>query len=70
MLRKKSCYWSYGSKGEAVGVIAAQSIGETQNTALLYEHSTSVVSLKRTNESELKAKYSGKLEFEEVKLYP
>ena len=54
-------------KGEAVGVIAAQSIGEpgTQLTLRTF-HVGGTVS-KAATESELKAKFSGKLELEEVK---
>ncbi|MBL0257183.1 MAG: DNA-directed RNA polymerase subunit beta' [Bacteroidetes bacterium] len=54
-------------KGEAVGVIAAQSIGEPGTQLTLRTFHVGGVAQKGANESELKAKYSGKLEFEEVK---
>lgn len=57
-------------KGEAVGVIAAQSIGEPGTQLTLRTFHVGGVAQKGANESELKAKYSGRLEFEEVKTVP
>jgi DNA-directed RNA polymerase subunit beta' len=54
-------------KGEAVGVIAAQSIGEPGTQLTLRTFHVGGVAQKGASESELKAKYSGRLEFEEVK---
>jgi len=54
-------------KGEAVGVIAAQSIGEPGTQLTLRTFHVGGVAQKGASESELKAKYSGRIEFEEVK---
>jgi DNA-directed RNA polymerase subunit beta' len=54
-------------KGEAVGVIAAQSIGEPGTQLTLRTFHVGGVAQKGASESELKAKYSGRLEFEEIK---
>jgi len=54
-------------KGEAVGVIAAQSIGEPGTQLTLRTFHVGGTANKAATESELKAKFSGKLELEEVK---
>ena len=54
-------------KGEAVGVIAAQSIGEPGTQLTLRTFHVGGVAQKGASESELKAKYGGRLELEEVK---
>ena len=54
-------------KGEAVGVIAAQSIGEPGTQLTLRTFHVGGTASKAATESELKAKFSGKLELEEVK---
>ena len=54
-------------KGEAVGVIAAQSIGEPGTQLTLRTFHVGGVAQKGASESELKAKFGGRLEFEEVK---
>jgi DNA-directed RNA polymerase subunit beta' len=54
-------------KGEAVGVIAAQSIGEPGTQLTLRTFHVGGVAQKGASESELKAKIGGRLEFEEVK---
>ncbi|MBK7572074.1 MAG: DNA-directed RNA polymerase subunit beta' [Bacteroidetes bacterium] len=54
-------------KGEAVGVIAAQSIGEPGTQLTLRTFHVGGVAQKGASESELKAKFGGRLELEEVK---
>jgi DNA-directed RNA polymerase subunit beta' len=54
-------------KGEAVGVIAAQSIGEPGTQLTLRTFHVGGVAQKGASESELKAKFSGRVEFEEIK---
>jgi DNA-directed RNA polymerase subunit beta' len=54
-------------KGEAVGVIAAQSIGEPGTQLTLRTFHVGGVAQKGASDSELKAKYAGRLEFEDIK---
>jgi len=54
-------------KGEAVGVIAAQSIGEPGTQLTLRTFHVGGTASKAATESELKAKFAGRVEFEEVK---
>jgi DNA-directed RNA polymerase subunit beta' len=54
-------------KGEAVGVIAAQSIGEPGTQLTLRTFHVGGTASKAATESELKAKFAGKVEFEEIK---
>ncbi len=54
-------------KGEAVGVIAAQSIGEPGTQLTLRTFHVGGVAQKGASESELKAKFSGRIELEEIK---
>ena len=54
-------------KGEAVGVIAAQSIGEPGTQLTLRTFHVGGVAQKGASESELKAKYPGRIEMEEIK---
>ena len=54
-------------KGEAVGVIAAQSIGEPGTQLTLRTFHVGGVAQKGASESEIKAKFSGRIELEEVK---
>ncbi len=53
--------------GEAVGVIAAQSIGEPGTQLTLRTFHVGGVAGKITDESEIKAKYDGKLEIDELR---
>lgn len=55
-------------KGEAVGVIAAQSIGEPGTQLTLRTFHVGGVAAKRASESRIEAKFSGILEFEEVRI--
>jgi DNA-directed RNA polymerase subunit beta' len=54
-------------KGEAVGVIAAQSIGEPGTQLTLRTFHVGGTASKVVSESEIKAKFSGKIEFEDLK---
>ncbi len=54
-------------KGEAVGVIAAQSIGEPGTQLTLRTFHVGGTASKSITESELKAKFAGKIEFEDLK---
>jgi DNA-directed RNA polymerase subunit beta' len=54
-------------KGEAVGVIAAQSIGEPGTQLTLRTFHVGGTASKVVSESEIKAKFSGKVEFEDLK---
>ncbi len=54
-------------RGEAVGVIAAQSIGEPGTQLTLRTFHVGGVASKGATESKLEAKFSGTLEFEEVR---
>jgi DNA-directed RNA polymerase subunit beta' len=55
-------------KGEAVGVIAAQSIGEPGTQLTLRTFHVGGTASKVVSESEIKAKFSGKVEFEDLKV--
>jgi DNA-directed RNA polymerase subunit beta' len=55
-------------KGEAVGVIAAQSIGEPGTQLTLRTFHVGGTASKVVSESEIKAKFSGKVEFEDLKI--
>ncbi|MCZ2277025.1 MAG: DNA-directed RNA polymerase subunit beta' [Bacteroidia bacterium] len=57
-------------KGEAVGVIAAQSIGEPGTQLTLRTFHTGGVAAKSASESSIIAKFSGVIELEEVKTLP
>src|SRR5204862_3864115 len=54
-------------KGEAVGVIAAQSIGEPGTQLTLRTFHVGGTASKAITESGLKAKFDGKVEFEDLK---
>ncbi|NUM51507.1 MAG: DNA-directed RNA polymerase subunit beta' [Flavobacteriales bacterium] len=54
-------------KGEAVGVIAAQSIGEPGTQLTLRTFHVGGTASKITSESKIEARYEGKIEFEELK---
>src|SRR6185503_5313438 len=55
-------------RGEAVGVIAAQSIGEPGTQLTLRTFHVGGVAAKRASESRIEAKFSGVVEFEEVRV--
>jgi len=57
-------------RGEAVGVIAAQSIGEPGTQLTLRTFHVGGVAGKITEESEIRAKYDGVLEIEELRTVP
>ncbi len=54
-------------KGEAVGVIAAQSIGEPGTQLTLRTFHVGGVAQKGASDAEIKAKYAGRLELEDIK---
>ena len=54
-------------RGEAVGVIAAQSIGEPGTQLTLRTFHVGGVAQKGASEAEVKAKYAGRLELEDIK---
>ncbi|MBK7389443.1 MAG: DNA-directed RNA polymerase subunit beta' [Bacteroidia bacterium] len=57
-------------KGEAVGVIAAQSIGEPGTQLTLRTFHVGGTASKAATESQMVAKFAGKVEFEELKFIP
>jgi DNA-directed RNA polymerase subunit beta' len=57
-------------KGEAVGVIAAQSIGEPGTQLTLRTFHVGGVAAKGATESKIEAKFRGILEFEELRIIP
>ncbi|MDQ3051880.1 MAG: DNA-directed RNA polymerase subunit beta' [Bacteroidota bacterium] len=57
-------------KGEAVGVIAAQSIGEPGTQLTLRTFHVGGTASKAATESQMVAKFAGKLEFEEIRTIP
>jgi DNA-directed RNA polymerase subunit beta' len=77
--RKGVCAKCYGrnlatgrmvQKGEAVGVIAAQSIGEPGTQLTLRTFHVGGTASKVASESKIEAKYDGIIEFEEVRTVP
>jgi DNA-directed RNA polymerase subunit beta' len=67
MLWKKPCDRQDGTKGEAVGVIAAQSIGEPGTQLTLRTFHVGGTASNIAVDAKIKAKFAGVIEFEELR---